>query len=174
MKPVLKQLTQVAQFFGAASIVLMLLISVLAAIQRYIFHTSGAWISEIEQYLLLMTVFIVSGSAYTDGEHVSADMALRRLRPRARQVAVASIDIMGIGFCFFMLWQGVSQVIQLQAAHLRSGTALQTPLFLVALLLPLSMLLLGTAFAHHLAGNARGSARTRGEADVKNDGAVPP
>jgi len=174
VKPVLKQLAQVPQFFGAASIVLMLLISALAAVQRYIFHTSGAWVSEIEKYLLLLTVFIVSGSAYTAGEHVSADMAHRILPARARHVAVATIDIMGIGFCSFMLWQGGSQVIQLQAAHLRSATALQTPLSLVALLLPLSMLLLGIAFAHHLVRTARSPEKAQGEAVVDNgEGAQP-
>ena len=172
VKLVFKQLTRVAQFFGAASIVLMLLISALAAIQRYVFHTSAAWVDEVEQYLLLLTVFIVCGSAYTEGEHVRADMALRRLPPRARQIAVAATDIIGIGFCSFMLWQGVSQVIQLKAANLRSGTSLQTPLYVVALLLPLSMLLLGIAFAYHLAYAGR-FVKSRDEADVKHDGTAP-
>jgi len=156
---VLKFVTKAAQFCGAMSIVLMLLVSAFAAIQRYIFHSSGAWIPEIEQYLLLLTAFIVSGSAYTEGDHVSADMAVRLLRPRARAITVATVDVIGIGFCAFMFRQGVAQVLQLSAAHVHSGSSLQTPLYLVAMLLPLSMLLLGIAFAFHLLQAVRERAR---------------
>lgn len=160
----LKQLTAVAQFLGAASVVLMLLVSALAAIQRYVFHTTGAWVSEIEQYLLLLAVFIVAGSAYTDGDHVSADMLLRMLPARARRFTVAAIDLIGIGFCAFMFWHGLSRAIQLYGAGIRSGTSLQTPLYSIALLLPLSMLLLGIAFGYHLADTLRRTGRSRDEA----------
>ncbi|TAM57567.1 TRAP transporter small permease [bacterium] len=144
-------LTRAAQFVGAAGIVLMVVVSAFAAIQRYVFHTSGAWIGEIEQYLMLMTVFVVSGSAYTEGEHVNTGMLVRLLPPRGRRMAAVATDVIGLAFCAFMCWQGLLKALQLYAAHIRSGTSLQTPLYLVALLLPISMVLLGVAFAGRMA-----------------------
>ncbi|HVA37270.1 MAG TPA: TRAP transporter small permease [Candidatus Dormibacteraeota bacterium] len=131
-------------------IILMLVVSAFAATQRYLFHTSGAWIEELEQYLLLMTVFVVSGSAYTEGEHVSASMVFRLLPLWCQRPIGAAIDVLGIAFSGFMLREGLLKSYQLYTAHIRSGTSLQTPLYLIALMLPLSMLLLGISFLNHL------------------------
>ncbi|TAM76282.1 TRAP transporter small permease [bacterium] len=151
----MRLLTQAAQLVGAAGIVLMLVVSAFAAIERYVFHTSGAWIEEIEQYLMLMTVFVVSGSAYTDGEHVNAGMLVRLLPLRGRRIAALATDVIGLAFCGFMFWESLLKALQLHAARIHSGTSLQTPLYLVALLLPISMVLLGVAFASRMTRTSR-------------------
>lgn len=116
---------------------------------RFLFGYSFAWAAEFARYAIIWMVFIGASVAARDGLHISIDL-LQQILPRsAARLLAGVVLLLGILFGGFLVVYGVPLVRQMQLFG-QISTAMEVPMFIVYLVLPLSGLLIAFRFAERL------------------------
>jgi TRAP-type C4-dicarboxylate transport system permease small subunit len=99
---------------GLAGVLLLGALGVTLAtiVERNLGHSTGEWSLKIPELMLMWLTFIGMGALVTEHGHVSADMVLRRMPPRAQQVAETVSALIVAVVLAFILWGAASIVIQ--------------------------------------------------------------
>jgi TRAP-type C4-dicarboxylate transport system permease small subunit len=114
------------------------------------------WSEEVTIYLIVWATLLSGGTLTADRAHVSAEMLVHLLAPRARARLQTGIDILMLAFCSLMLWLGVEGVLFAHMLDERSASTLQAPqAWVLYLALPVGMLLIAVRIAMSLLGDRR-------------------
>jgi C4-dicarboxylate transporter DctQ subunit len=112
---------------------------------RYVFNYGMSWSDEVTKYSLLWLVFLGSGVAARQGGHISMEVLLTLLSPRAKQLnavlvnAVCALLSAIVGFFGWKLAMAVRTLDQV-------GPASGLPVFWVYLAIPAGCLLMMLGF----------------------------
>jgi len=129
-------------------IVLIIIMSVMVAnvlwqvFTRYIMTTPSSFTDELARYLMIWIG--VLGAAFVSGKnmHVAIDVLPSKLNETNRKKLAKVVDIIIISFVFFAMVIGGTRLVYLTYILKQHSPALQIPLALVYLVLPLSGLLI--------------------------------
>jgi TRAP-type transport system small permease protein len=118
----------------------------LQVVLRYGFGYSTRWTLEISRYLMIWVVLLASGPALKHGALVGVDTAVRLLPPRLRFGITATVrGLMGV-FSVLMIVQSF-KLMRSQWEMEQASPALEVPMALVSLGIPLGFLLFGIYLA---------------------------
>jgi TRAP-type mannitol/chloroaromatic compound transport system permease small subunit len=90
---------------GRSLTLLMVLVTTVDVVMRYVFRTSFVFVQELEWHLFAVLFLIVAGYAHLKRDHVRVDIFYARMSPRGRAV----VDLVcGVLFlfptCFLLVW----------------------------------------------------------------------
>ncbi|MGD8810593.1 MAG: TRAP transporter small permease subunit [Gammaproteobacteria bacterium] len=106
------------------------------------------WSEEVTIYLIVWATLLSGGTLTSERAHVSAQLVVHRLSPRARRRLRVGIDILMLAFCVLLTWLGIEGVLFADMLDERSASTLQAPqAWALYLALPVSMLLIAVRVA---------------------------
>lgn len=125
-----------------------------AALRTFAPTMAVDWAEEVALYGIVWATVLAGSSLVADGRHISTEVFLGALPPRARRLLSWGITALATGFCAAMLiygWQAYEFALLLDE---RSASSLRAPQgYLVFLALPVGMaLILGRVVLMILAG----------------------
>ncbi len=111
-------------------------------ISRYFLGAPSSFTDELARYLMIWVGIL--GAAYVSGRnmHVAIDVLPSRLNPNTQKKLRLIVRILIILFCFFALVIGGSRLVYITHVLDQNSPALQVPLSLVYLVIPISGLLI--------------------------------
>lgn len=117
------------------------------------------WSEEVTIYLIVWATLLSGGTLASERGHVSAQIVVHLLPPRARRALQTGIDVLTLAFCGLMLWLGLEGVLFAAMLDERSASTLQaSQAWVLYLALPAGMLLIVVRVAALLLGRPSGHA----------------
>jgi len=114
------------------------------------------WSEEVTIYLIVWATLLSGGTLAAERRHVSAQIFVHRLSPRARCRLQVGIDVLSLLFCSLVLWLGIEGVLFADMLDERSASTLQAPqAWVLYLALPVSMLLIVVRLARIVLNDIR-------------------
>lgn len=102
-------------------------------ISRFVFNAPFSWSEELARYLQVWLILLTSAAVLRKGLHLAVDYAVHALPPRAKRF----LRIVNLGFIiFFLLVVLISGSMLIAATVSQKTPALQMPMWLVYLALP--------------------------------------
>ena len=143
-----KQLGEVLVLLMAA----MTLVVLWGVFTRYAIGHQASWSEELARFLLIWIGLL--GAAYATGQkmHLAIDMLQPKLEENVRGRLQVLIKILIILFAFFVLVVGGLRLIYITNVLGQISPALQIPMYLIYIVLPLSGMLIIYFKAAELAG----------------------
>jgi len=136
---------------GAGTVVLgvMVLLTVADVLLRLFLDRPIRGAFEIVEFLMVMVVF--SAMAYTSllRGHIVIQILSSRLPERPRAILDSIADLISIGFCCLLIWQGIAQA-QMTRLHNDISGVLSIPVSPFYYVLVLGMALMGLVFLANL------------------------
>lgn len=120
----------------------MAVLVVIASLQvgaRYFFDRPLAWSEEGVRYVMIWTALLAAAWSVRDREHIAVDLILGYLPPRGRRALEVLRNVLVAAFCLVLL---PSAVRVTQDVHSQLGVAIEIPLSLVFVSLPLGLALM--------------------------------
>jgi TRAP-type C4-dicarboxylate transport system permease small subunit len=132
-------------------IVLFGLVSVCAeVVMRYLFSAPIEWVVEVNEYLLVYLTFLGAGWLLRDQGHVRVDVFVKLMRPQAKAAVEVLACIVGALVCLTVVIYGILVTWSAWARGATSATALEIPLALVVVVVPLGALAMMIEFCRRL------------------------
>jgi TRAP-type transport system small permease protein len=122
---------------------LIILATFVAVIFRYVLNDSLIWAEELARYLFVWLTFLGSAIALRRGLHIGLDLLLNAFPPKGRRALETLITCLICAFLGFVLYASVMVV---QVTMRQRSSALQIPMGLVYLAIPVgcSLMLLSS------------------------------
>lgn len=121
----------------------------IGVIARYIVEKPIFWADEVAGYLVVWGALLGTGVALREGKHIRVHMLYDVLNPTVKKMVGLFVNLLGIGFCVFVVYGGVI----LEQKYLTTGQMslnAQIPLWLPYLVAPLSGVVFGRNFLFEL------------------------
>jgi C4-dicarboxylate transporter DctQ subunit len=133
----------------AAGTAVAVVVATVQVFLRYFFGTGFFWAEEVTVYACIWTAFLAAGLAVRGGEHLSVEMiqlvaGKRHARTLARLIAVA-----GLAAAAALLVYGIAFVESARDFG-QTSPALQCPMWIIYLVLPLSGALMSIRFIQQI------------------------
>ena len=138
----LARLTSLAETLAAIAIGIIVVLVTYEVLARYVFIAPTIWTQDVCIYLLLLAAFLGMAPAERAGDHISVDLAVSKLRPRAQAILRAIICVGAAGFFALVAWTGLEASIQSYTYGRRSLSLLSIPMWIPQLCVPVGMTLL--------------------------------
>ncbi len=124
-------------------------------VTRYFLGFSIKGTTEFMGYSLLFITFL--GAAWTLREegHVRMDILLTRLSRGTQYLLNIFTSVLSAGVCFVLVWYGVRTTLEAYQLGLLASSELQTPQYLVLLIIPTGSFFLFIQFLRRLYGYIR-------------------
>lgn len=97
---------------------------------------SIGWIDEVSREAMLFAYFLAMGLAHRHGHFIRSGMLVDRLRPGVRRMFDLFGATCGIALSAILLFTGSARVLRLRALGAVTESSLETPLWVIGLLLP--------------------------------------
>ena len=81
---------------------IMLLISIVEVVRRYLFNASFPWSEELIRYLMIWIAFIGGAAAYKNGGLVFFDLILNKFKPKVKATINLITNTAVLCFCIYM------------------------------------------------------------------------
>ncbi len=97
------------QFFGAICVGIMALLIGVEVISRYVFHTTHAFMEEINPFLQVWITFLLAGVLLKDDQNIDVSILRERLKGKAGaylRLIIALFTAAGAAFLMIAGWQG--------------------------------------------------------------------
>jgi TRAP-type C4-dicarboxylate transport system permease small subunit len=120
-----------------ASFVVTVSIVSLQVIMRYVFNNSLSWSEELTRFIFVWQVWMGTSVACKNNNHIRVEILLSLLKGRAKTAYLLLGDIIVLVFTAFLIYDGFIVVNRFAARQMLSP-AMQVPLFVVYLSLPVS------------------------------------
>lgn len=141
-------------WLGAVCIAFILLVVSAGAISRFFFHHSLTWTTELTEYALLYTTFLLAPYVLKQDRHVRVDIILNIVRKRNPRT-LAAMEIVGnaLGFVIFGVigYYGVLVTVDNFVRKVQNPTILQFPKGVLLLVIPLGCICMVVQFGRRLA-----------------------
>ena len=124
-------------------------------VARYLFNSPTIWSTEINQYVLLVTVALGGGYCLLHRSHITVDILWSKFSLRARAIIDIITSSFMFAFLFFFIWEtGVMAWGSLRGGEV-SLSVLEVPMFFVKVFLPLGGVLIFLQAIRILISNIR-------------------
>ena len=149
MKRTLSSVNQITERIEAwvlmAAILIMMLNSNANAFGRYFFNQSIFFAEELNQFLIVSVTFIGMAYAVRKGRNIRMTAFYDMLGQRGRKVLTLLITSTTAALMFYLSWQAVLYVQELQSLN-RLSPALQFPVYIVYSIIPLGFFMAGLQY----------------------------
>lgn len=105
------------------------------------------WGGEVIVYLVICAVLLGGGSLVSSGQHVRADLFIRKAPKPLRRAAEISSLVAGLAYCGIIAWYGVDMVEFARMIDIRSDSSLQFPQWIFYSVLPVAFVSMALRFA---------------------------
>lgn len=142
----------------AAIILVLLMLSVsYTVVTRYVLGMSTPWLFEIWEYCILYIPFLGGAWLLRREGHVSVDIAVTHLKPRAKAVLGIITSLIGSSVCLGLTWYGAQATLMLFEKGYRIPGEIYPPQFLIVMIIPIGSFLLLIQFLRRTYGFIRQS-----------------
>jgi len=133
--------------YSTGGIFLFIMIAVTADVcSRKLFGAPIQWVDEVAGYLLLYASFLGAAWLLKKEGHVSVDVVVERLNPRAQACLHMILSILIAALCLVMTYVGALTTLDLYRRGVFTVSFLEAPLALLVAVIPLGFLLLFIQF----------------------------
>ena len=151
MKKLVDKLNKLEEIIASSLLIVTSLIVFLQVVLRYGFNFSFPWTEEVARYMIVWFVFLGASIGVRENSHPAMDTLLCTLPPLVKSIAQIAITLTCITFAAIIIWSGTNVVIS--AYNLGStSTALQVPLFIPYIAVPLGLGLMLIRYLFQLKG----------------------
>lgn len=116
---------------------------------------SVGWVDEVAREAMLVAYFLALGLAHRHGHFIRAGMMVDRLRPSVRRIFDLFGAVCGMAMSATLLFTGSARALRLRTLGAVTESSLETPVWIIGLLLPFGafalLLYFAGAFARALA-----------------------
>lgn len=140
-----KLLNHAEEYFGFVTLLGATFLVFVQVVLRYVFNYSLIWTEEMARYLIIWFIFIGSSIAVRERAHAKVDVLFSYVPPRIKKMLSISASSMGILFCVLITvsgWQMIKNVTQ----YTNVTPALEIPMYIPYLAIPIGGLLMGLRF----------------------------
>ncbi len=123
-------------------LVFIMLSVCLEVVLRTFFNASIIWVTEVSEIMLLYITFFGSAWVLREGGHVKIDIILSRLKPMYIAFLGIISSILGVFISLVLTIYGFKVVINCLNKSLYTPTALEIPLWVIIVVIPIGCLLL--------------------------------
>ncbi len=123
---------------------------------RFFFNRSIIWLIEVIEYILLSVCFLGAAWLLRREGHITVDVVVNRLNPRAQALLNIVTSILGIITFLIITWYGMEVVWGHFQTGLRLETTLGPPKYAVMAVIPLGSFLLIIQLIRRTYGYLRG------------------
>lgn len=121
------------------------LLGFIQVITRYFFHYSFTWYEELGRYLGVFLTFFGAAVAVKGSNHFVMDFFVRKLSGRKQRILCGFAAFVSAAFCLLVVWSSWKMVTRLYGYGATSA-AMQIPMYLVYLPIPVFSLIMGLRF----------------------------
>ena len=129
-------------YFSGFLIVVMMLLTVLNVVLRYIFRAPLELPFELTEYMLIACTFLPACFTLLENRHIAVDIIYDRLSPRIRPYINIFVSIMAILYLVILTWKGGDLATAAYLRHWVSETGTRFPLFPTYVIIPIGGFLL--------------------------------
>ncbi len=148
MKQFLSRLDTAGRYAENAALVVllggMMLLAVGQIVLREVFETGFIWADEAVKLMVLWLAMVGSIAASRDNRHIRIDALAQVLPEAVNKLARILVDIFAAVVCFVIAWQSY-RYLQLEI-EFEDTVLIDTPAWLVHVIVPLSFALVGYRF----------------------------
>jgi TRAP-type C4-dicarboxylate transport system permease small subunit len=149
---VFDRLNSVLAVIGATLLILVMLSVCYAVVIRYFFNLNTPGMFEIWEYSLLYITMLGAAWLLRKEGHVSMDIVISRLRPRAQAMLNTITSILGIIMFLALTWYGTLATWRLFQAGTRIPGDLYPPQGAIVIIIPIGSFLLLVQFMRRAHG----------------------
>jgi C4-dicarboxylate transporter DctQ subunit len=133
--------------YSTGGIFIFIMIAVTADVtSRKLFGAPIQWVDEVAGYLLLYATFLGAAWLLKKEGHVSVDVVVERLNPRAQACLHMILSLLIAALCLVMTYVGVLTTLDVNRRGVFTVSVLEAPLALLVAVIPLGFLLLFIQF----------------------------
>jgi TRAP-type C4-dicarboxylate transport system permease small subunit len=149
LRKVVMPLSRWINYVGMALLVMMMLLTFVDVIGRYVFNRPITGSIELVEFMMVVLVAFVVAYGALHGSLITVDVVTERLRKRARAVLNTLNSL--VNLCVFILitWQSIIYAISLQEAH-RVTATFAIPIYPFVYLIALGSAILCLVFIYNL------------------------
>lgn len=118
-------------------------------IARYVFNWGFTWAEELVRYEIIWMVFLGGSVAARQGLHIGVDLLVRFAPLPLRKPINVLINAISLVFCGFIVYYGAALINQTRMFG-QVSPALQMPMWMVQLAIPLGAGLMALRFAQQI------------------------
>lgn len=127
--------------YGSLFILVMMLVTTVDVVLRYIFNSPLLWAYEVAEYLLVATFYLAVAFAEAEDQHVSVQILYSRLSPMGQSIIYIITRTVILAFCILLILRtGLTAYQHMQAQE--TGPAAGTPMWPARLMVPIGFSLL--------------------------------
>lgn len=152
MNKVSQMLDNIEKYLLFVLLAAMTIIVGMQVIARFILHDSLSWSEEIARYLLVWTTFIGASLGVKQGAHIGVEAFTLLLPKKARKVVNYIAVVLCVIFCVAVLIES-STILQKQIATNQISPAVQMPMWIPYLALPVGTVLMTFRFIQSVISN---------------------
>lgn len=132
----------------AAVLIVFMMLSIAAdvAIMRLLLDRPQVWIMDVTSQSLLFIGFLGAAWVLKRNKHVTLDLLVTRLNPRAQVILNTIMSIIGVFICVVITWYGTEVTWEHFQKGIRSATYLEIPRGPLLAVIPLGGFLLSLQF----------------------------
>ena len=142
-------LTAFENFCIAVGTAVAVSVATIQVILRYVGGTGLFWAEELVVYTLIWTAFLAASAAVRTGEHLTVELIYLILGPRHTGTIVRITGIIGLAAAVALAILGIDLVMA-QQEYGQLSPALQMPMWIVYLAMPLSGFLMALRFIQNI------------------------
>ncbi len=137
-------------FVAGVIVIFTMLAVVYEVVMRYFFRSPTLWTVEVSGYSLLYITFLGAAWVLMHEGHVKIDLLTNRLKPNTQVILNIITSIFGVIVMLVIAWYSARVTWASYQTNYLASTELQTPLFIVFLIIPIGSLLLAIQFLRNL------------------------
>jgi len=118
-------------------------------VARYVFNWGFPWAEELVRYEIIWMVFLGGSIAARQGLHIGVDILVRFAPLPLRKPISVLINLISLIFCGFIVYYGAALISQTRMFG-QVSPALQVPMWMVQLAIPLGAGLMALRFAQEI------------------------
>ncbi len=151
-------------YFSCTCLILLIGITFIGVIFRYIFNKPITWLEEIQLMLLLWIGFVTAGAAFRQGSHIGIEMVVE-LFPKKVQRVVEWFDRAVVMVILLFLTKQCFEYFLLFVRNGRKTAVLRIPYAAIYVVMPVTCILMIAGFLSHeiKAEKERKQEKKRGE-----------
>ena len=142
---------------ASAILLVMMLLTFLDVVLRYVFNRPPAWVDDAVGFVLVGVVMLAAAQVLRRGEHIGVDLLTSRLSPRARVWAEAWSALAVLAAALVLLVNGWSTALFSRSLGIVAEGNVEIPVFWVQLFLPAGGALMALVALESLARLAAGA-----------------
>ncbi len=117
-------------------------------VARYVFNLGFPWAEELVRYEIVWMVFLGGSVAAREGIHIGVDIIVKFAPPTISKLVKLCIHSVSIVFCVLVVFYGVELISQTKMFG-QVSPAMQVPMWLVQLAIPIGAGLMAIRFTQH-------------------------